>query len=309
MLLTFSIFIALIIDLFFGEPRRWHPLVGFGNVANWLENYLNRTFIKSPFFTRFIGIVAWALLIVPPVLLLWVIEQQNLSVLSYFILSVVCLAFAVGTNSLSQHARAVADAIKSSDLNLARKKIAMIVSRDTINSDEIAINKATIESVLENGSDAIFAAIFWFVLLGAPGVVLYRLANTLDAMWGYRTERFNSFGWAAARIDDGLNWLPARLTALSYALTGNIRSALSCWQKQAKFWHGINPGVVMASGAGALNIKLGGVAVYHGESIQRPVLGCNDIPQATDIDRSIQLVNKSIIIWLLVIAVGDYYIG
>lgn len=308
MLLTFSIFIALIIDLFFGEPRRWHPLVGFGNVANWLENYLNRTFIKSPFFARFIGIVAWILLIVPPVLLLWVIEQQNLSVLSHFILGVVCLAFSVGTKSLSQHARAVANAIKSSDLNLARKNIAMIVSRDTANSDETAINKATIESVLENGSDAIFAAIFWFVLLGAPGVVLYRLANTLDAMWGYRTERFNSFGWAAARIDDGLNWLPAQLTALSYALAGNLRSSLKCWVKQARRWHGINPGVVMASGAGALRVKLGGSANYHGTIVERPELGCNNEPQVEDIERAIRLIYKSLVIWILVIAIGDFFI-
>ena len=308
MLLTFIVLIAYILDLLVGEPRRWHPLVGFGNVANWLENKLNLVPNKSSFLTRLWGLIAWALLILPIVVFFYWLEAQVLSTQGGFILGVVCLTFAIGTKSLIQHARAVADALKASDLILARKKIAMIVSRDTSNSDEKAINIATIESVLENGSDAIFAAIFWFVVLGAPGVVLYRLANTLDAMWGYRTERFNSFGWAAARIDDILNWLPARLTGLSYAVAGNIRSALLSWQKQAKLWHGINPGVVMASGAGALNIKLGGAAVYHGENIERPELGCDNTPQVKDIDRSIQLVNKSIVIWLLFIAVGDYFI-
>lgn len=308
MLLTFSVFVALIIDLFVGEPHRWHPLVGFGNVANWLENKLNSVPNKSSFLTRLCGLIAWALLILPIVVLLYWLEAQVLSIQSDFILGIVCLTFAIGTKSLMQHARVVANALKKPDLILARKKIAMIVSRDTSNSDEKAINIATIESVLENGSDAIFAAIFWFVVFGAPGVVLYRLANTLDAMWGYRNERFNSFGWAAARIDDVLNWLPARLTALSYALAGNIRSALSCWQKQAKFWNGVNPGVVMASGAGSLNIKLGGAAIYHGANVERPELGCGNTPQVADIDRSIQLVNKSIIIWLLIIAVGDYFI-
>ncbi|MFK5915218.1 MAG: adenosylcobinamide-phosphate synthase CbiB [Woeseiaceae bacterium] len=308
MLLTFSVLIALIIDLFVGEPRRWHPLVGFGNVANGLENTLNNVPNKSPFLSRLKGLVAWCLLILPIVILLWLFEQQVLSTQANIILGIACLTFAIGTKSLMQHARAVANALKESDLLQARKKIAMIVSRDTSSSDETAINKATIESVLENGSDAIFAAIFWFAVLGAPGVVLYRLANTLDAMWGYRTERYNTFGWAAARIDDGLNWLPARLTALSYALAGNIRSALSSWKNQAKFWHGINPGVVMASGAGALNVKLGGAAIYHGENIKRPELGCDNTAQVADIDRSIQLVNKSIIIWLLVITVGDYFI-
>ena len=308
MLLTFSVIIALILDLLVGEPRRWHPLVGFGNVADWLENKLNRVRNKSSFLSRLWGVAAWGLLILPMVALFYWLESEVLSTQGSFILGIVCLTFAIGTKSLIQHARVVADALKTPDLILARKKIAMIVSRDTSNSDEKAINKATIESVLENGSDAIFAAIFWFVVLGAPGVVLYRLANTLDAMWGYRTERFNSFGWAAARIDDVLNWLPARLTALSYALAGNISSALSCWMKQAKLWHGINPGVVMASGAGALNIKIGGVATYHGSKIERPELGCDNTPQVADIDRSIQLVNKSIIIWLLFITVGDYFI-
>ena len=130
-----------------------------------------------------------------------------------------------------QHARAVSRALKKQDIVEAREKIAMIVSRNTSDSDEVAINKATIESVLENGSDAIFAAIFWFIVLGAPGVVLYRLVNTLDAMWGYRTKRFNHFGWAAARMDDVLNWIPARLTALSYAVAGSLGNALLCWQK------------------------------------------------------------------------------
>lgn len=308
MLLTFSVLIALIFDFLVGEPRRWHPLVGFGNVANWLENKLNRVPNKSSFLSRLWGLIAWALLILPMVALFYWLEANVLSAEGDLILGIVCLTFAIGTKSLIQHARAVADALKASDLILARKKIAMIVSRDTSNSDEKAINIATIESVLENGSDAIFAAIFWFVVLGAPGVVLYRLANTLDAMWGYRTERFNSFGWAAARIDDALNWLPARLTALSYALAGNIRSALSCWQNQAKRWHGTNPGVVMAAGAGALRVKLGGTAMYHGEKVERPELGCDNTPLVADIDRSIQIVNKSIIIWLLCIAVGDYFI-
>jgi len=309
MIVSVIIVIALLIDTVVGEPRRWHPLVGFGNIASWLENRLNKQFGKNRLLSYLRGVLAWGLLIVPFVAIVWFIEHlQTPQPHVEIILGVLCLTLALGTKSLMQHARAVSSALKKQDVVEARKKIAMIVSRDTSESDEVAINKATIESVLENGSDAIFAAIFWFIVLGAPGVVLYRLANTLDAMWGYRTERFNYFGWAAAKMDDVLNWIPARLTALSYAAAGSVRSALLCWQKQARNWHGINPGVVMASGAGALKISLGGPATYHGENIERPELGSGKEPQVADIDRAIKLVYKSIIIWLVIIVTGDYLI-
>ena len=308
MLLTFSVLVALIIDLIVGEPRRWHPLVGFGNVANGLEKRLNSADKKSPFLSRLRGLIAWALLVLPIVISLWWFVKEA-SIQVEVGLGIFCLVFALGSKSLVQHAKAVSQALKEGDITLARQNVAMIVSRDTSSSDEKAINIATIESVLENGSDAIFAAIFWFAVFGAPGVVLYRLSNTLDAMWGYRTERFHSFGWAAARIDDVLNWLPARLTALSYAFAGNLAAALSSWHAQAKHWHGVNPGVVMATGAGALSVKLGGAAIYHGEKVERPVLGCGNDPQVADIDRAVQLVNKSIVVWLLIIMLGEYFIA
>ena len=306
MLLTFSLLIAVSIDLILGEPRRWHPLVGFGNAANWLENKLNNFQLISPFIIQIRGLFAWMFLILPIVLVLYWLEQEQLATEIQLLIDVICLTFAIGIKSLIQHARAVANALNSADISLARKKIAMMVSRDTSTSDEQAVTSAAIESVLENGSDAIFAAFFWFVVFGAPGVILYRLANTLDAMWGYRNERYNSFGWAAARIDDVLNYFPARLTALSYAIAGNVNMAISCWKKQAKSWQGINPGAVMASGAGALNIKLGGTAIYHGKKVVRPQLGCGNRAYASDIDRAIRLIYKSIFIWLLLIAVGDY---
>ena len=161
--------------------------------------------------------------------------------------------------------------------------------------------------MLENGNDAVFAALFWFAVAGAPGVLLYRLSNTLDAMWGYRTPRFLYFGWAAARIDDVLNYIPARLTAMTYALLGHTRLALRCWQQQAPAWDSPNAGPVMASGAGSLNIKLGGAARYHGNLEERPALGAGQAPQAADIDRAMTLVKRGAWLWATLIFVAGLF--
>ena len=164
------------------------------------------------------------------------------------------------------------------------------------------MSRATVESVLENGNDAVFGALFWFVVAGAAGVLTYRLVNTLDAMWGYKTPRYLSFGWAAARLDDGLNFVPARLTALSYALLGRTRSALACWRAQAPAWDSPNAGPVMASGAGALGVRLGGAAIYHGHMETRPALGQGAAPQGGDIARALRLVRHGVLLWLAVLA-------
>ena len=138
----------------------------------------------------------------------------------------------------------------------------------------------------------------WFALLGGPGALLFRLANTLDAMWGYRNERYLRFGWAAARIDDVLNFVPARLTALSYALLGHTACALRCWRTQAPTWDSPNAGPVMAAGAGALDLSLGGPAVYHGRLEERPPLGAGAPARAADIDKALALVHNSTWLWL-----------
>jgi adenosylcobinamide-phosphate synthase len=183
----------------------------------------------------------------------------------------------------------------------ARAKVGCIVSRDTGQMDGQAVASAAVESVLENGNDAVFGALFWFLIAGAPGVLLYRLVNTLDAMWGYRTPRYLYFGWAAARFDDVLNFVPARLTALTYALIGHTRTALRCWRLQARAWESPNAGPVMAAGAGALGVGLGGGAYYHGQWEERPPLGVGPRPDPTSIPAALRLVRLGLILWLLVV--------
>ena len=295
---------ALLLDKLLGEPRRFHPLVGFGNLALKVEKQLNRG-THSSLRMRMLGLLAWFIVIAPLLLPTWIASQQPFL---QPIAGVIILYFALGMQSLGEHATRIYTALESNNLPLARQRVGDIVSRDTAAMQAEDVARASVESVLENGNDAVFAALFWFAVAGAPGVVLFRLSNTLDAMWGYRTPRYLYFGWAAARIDDVLNYLPARLTALTYALLGHTRLALRCWQQQAAAWDSPNAGPVMASGAGSLNVQLGGAANYQGSLEVRPTLGTDQTPQACDINRAMLLVTRGAWLWAaLLLTAGIIY--
>ena len=284
---------GVLLDRMFGEVSRWHPLVGFGRLAVGLEQRLNRGRAR-----RAQGLGAWALAVLPWVALAAWLRGPGLV---GWLLDVGLLYLALGGRSLAEHAERVAADLRSGDLAAAREHVGWIVSRNTSALDSSGVAKACVESTLENGNDAVFGALFWFALLGGPGAVLFRLANTLDAMWGYKTERFLAFGWAAARIDDLLNYVPARLTALSYALCGRTRIALACWRRQAPVWESPNAGPVMSAGAGSLGLALGGPAIYHGQLEERPVLGAGRAAQAEDILRALSLVRRCLMLWLAVL--------
>lgn len=290
-----AVMTAVLLDALLGEPKRWHPLVGFGWIANKIEHRLNRN--MAPHFARLTGLSAWLLLLLPLIAISDWFSHTPLE----WVADVTLLYLAIGAKSLTQHALQVHTPLVEGNLQQARHAVSMMVSRDTSQLNETEIATATVESVLENGNDAIFGAIFWFVLFGGAGAVLFRLANTLDAMWGYRTPRFLYFGWAAARLDDVLNLIPARLTALSYALCGHTRSAFKCWIAQASTWYSPNAGPVMSAGAGALQVRLGGHAVYHGKAKQRPTLGMGTFANAQHILGATNLVKRSIMLWCLVI--------
>ncbi len=250
---------------------------------------------------RLAGLLAWALAVLPWVALaLWL---RTLHPHAHWGVDSALLYFALGGRSLAEHALAVATPLAAGDLDAARARVGWIVSRDTRALDAEGVAKAATESVLENGNDAVFGALLWFVLGGGAGVVLFRLANTLDAMWGYRTPRHLHFGWAAARIDDLLGWLPARLTALTYAWLGDTRRALACWRAQAPAWDSPNAGPVMAAGAGALGVRLGGAATYHGRAEHRPALGEGRGADVDAIRAAVALVRRGALLWLGLTAV------
>jgi adenosylcobinamide-phosphate synthase len=322
---------AVLLDAALGEPRRWHPLVGFGRWAQYLERVLNpegssarpppdlagsrhpgSEVSRRPLAFRLRGVLAvliavapWMLLVIAAILGARAFSTADPAAQAVryadYLVSIATLYFALGHQSLADHARRVHEALIKGDLAEARAKVGFIVSRDTGRMDGQAVASAAVESVLENGNDAVFGALFWFLIAGAPGVLLYRLANTLDAMWGYRTPRHLYFGWAAARLDDVLNFVPARLTALTYALIGHTRTALQCWRLQAGAWESPNAGPVMAAGAGALGVGLGGGAYYDGQWEERPALGMGPRPDATSIPAALRLVRLGVMLWLLVV--------
>ncbi|SOY88926.1 CobD/CbiB family cobalamin biosynthesis protein [Cupriavidus taiwanensis] len=293
--------IGTLLDRWLGEPRRWHPLVGFGRIAAALERRLNPPPQRSaPWRQRLAGLAGWCVLVLAPAALAWwlVAAAASWHPLAALALHALALYAALGARSLHQHIAPIAGALAVADLPAARALTARIVSRDTADADTEALARAACESALENGNDAVFGALFWFLVGGAPAVIVFRLANTLDAMWGYRTPRLVYFGWAAARLDDALNLVPARLTALSYALLGATAQALRCWRTQAPAWSSPNAGPVMAAGAGAIGVRLGGPARYHGEIEQRPPLGAGSAPQAAHVMACLRLVERTLWLWL-----------
>jgi adenosylcobinamide-phosphate synthase len=315
--LTLGIIAALVADRLFGEVVRGHPLVAFGRLADLSEERSRRWARASNAVSgnesgllagrqRLAGTLSWLLLIILPTALLLGL-QSALSVEIATLVGIVVLYFCIGGRSLAEHAQAVALPLSAGDLHSAREQLSRIVSRDTAQLDELAVTRATIESVLENGSDALLAPLFWFAIAGAPGVLCYRLSNTLDAMWGYRNERYLNYGRTAARMDDVLNWLPARCCALSYAIAGRWSVALRCWRTQAVLCDSPNAGPVMAAGAGALGLLLGGTASYGNVPHWRPTLGEGAQPEPTDIARSLALLKRALGIWILVIALIECF--
>lgn len=294
MLLASALLVAVLVDCFFGEPRRFHPLVGFGRLAAWLERGLNVS--NTSWVARCLGVVAWSLLLLPLICLSIVLLQLPEGWL--WLYSVVALYFALAYRSLRQHVLAIYHPLLKHDLPRARQALAMIVSRDTSELNAQGIRKAAIESCLENGADGVFAPLFWFVFLGPVGAITYRLINTLDAMWGYKNSRFRHFGWCAARMDDAANWLPARLVAASYCLLGNAQLGIKAWRSQAHLCQSPNAGPVMAAGAGALDVQLGGVATYDQQAVYKPALGTNKTASDKDLLRALRLLRNTLLLWV-----------
>ena len=300
--LILTILLAVTLDFCLGEPRNaLHPLVAFGNWASGVEKRLLNLGLP-PLRQRLAGCLAVLIVLAPATLCLLIPVASPVWQIA---IDALILYFCIAARSLWQHAQAVYSALAAEDLVLARQQVGRIVSRQTETMNKVEVRRAAIESVLENGADAVFAPLFWFVVLGPFGALLYRFSNTLDAMWGYKNSRYVHFGWAAARLDDVLNWLPARLTAMSYAVLGNTPQAINAWRTQAHLLDSPNAGPVMTAGGGALQLQLGGPACYHGAIKHKPWFGGERVPENNDIVRACSLMYRTLGLWLVLIGLGD----
>ncbi|MHB0927560.1 MAG: adenosylcobinamide-phosphate synthase CbiB [Candidatus Nanopelagicales bacterium] len=271
-------------DAIIGDPRKWHPVAGFGRLAAFVE----RRVFKP---TRMRGVLAELLLVGGATMLGWGLSRAGGAI---GLVLVTAATWAVlGGCSLRMEARAMATLLDAGDLPGARLRIRNLVGRDPANLDAQELARACIESVAENGADAVVGPLFWGALLGLPGLFLYRATNTLDAMFGHRTTRLLEFGWVAARFDDLLNWIPARLTVAITALaTGSRKGLLRVFttvRRDAPAHPSPNAGPVEAAFAAALDRQLGGRNVYAGELEERGLLGSGPPVQVTDIPNAVRL--------------------
>jgi adenosylcobinamide-phosphate synthase len=200
----------------------------------------------------------------------------------------------VGATSLVREAGAVAGLLEAEDIAAARVRLSHLCARDSGALDEKALTRATVESVAENTCDAMVAPLFWGVVAGVPGLLGYRTVNTLDAMVGYHSARYERFGWAAARLDDVVNWVPARLTALltvalAPAAGGSPAEAWRILRRDGARHPSPNAGRCEAAVAGALGVALGGTNDYGGRTEHRPRLGNGRTPEVSDVARSVRL--------------------
>ena len=309
--------LGFIIDLILGDPSHLpHPIVLIGKLISALEKGIRDIFPKSKEGERIGG------------LLLAVLVPGISFFLPFFILRIaghfsypLKLALEVlwcwqilAARTLAREGKMVFEKVMSSDLAAARKQVGRIVGRDTAELSMKGVIKACVETIAESTSDGVIAPMFFMAIGGIPLGFLYKAVNTLDSMVGYKNERYRYFGTCSARLDDILNFIPARITAILMILVSaplgfDYKSAFKVWKRDRLKHLSPNSGNPEAVVAGALGIALGGDAFYFGELHRKAVLGDDKkSPEAEDINRAIKLMYGSSVLCLIILAIGRLFI-
>ncbi len=302
------------IDLVWGDPSGIpHPVVGVGKIITFLDKWLNRGELK-PIMLRFFGILT----VIITLLVAFGSVYVLLKVLTpypwlYWPVNCWLMGTTIARKGLSQAAKFIYGFLISDNLEKAREEVGKIVGRDTSNLTREEIIRATVESVAENAVDGVIGPLFFGTIGGVPFAMFYRAVNTLDSMLGYKNERYQYFGWAAARLDDLVNLIPARICAVLMVIGSGIsgfnwrRSAKTAWQDAGKH-PSPNGGWPEAVTAGALGVRLGGINYYQGIPSFRSYLGepVREL-ENEDIKRTVHILNVTTLIFLVVIiGIGIY---
>ncbi len=303
-----AMMVAMAVDALLGWPswlftRIGHPVTWLGRLIAAIDRSWNRTF-DPPALRRAAGVAGALVVIAISVALGWIVQSALPSGWIQTALLGVLAWPLVALRSLHDHVAAVARPLQDGDIAAARDAVSRIVGRDPSALDEAGIARAAIESLAENASDGIVAPVFWGALFGLPGILGYKVVNTLDSMIGHRSERHEAFGWAAARIDDVANFIPARVTGFLFVLLAPHRSeALSCMTRDARRHRSPNAGWPEAAMAGGLGVRLSGPRIYHGSLTNEPWLneGARD-PRAADIAEALTVYRRAMLLLAGVLA-------
>lgn len=283
-----ALLLGVVADAAFGDPRRYHPVAGYGVAAAALERRLWRP-------SRRAGLGYAVVLVAGPAAAAALLERRLGRSPGRRLLVTAGAAWSViGGRSLAQEATRLGRLLEAGNLEEARRAAPALMGRDPTRLDASELCRGAIESVAENTADAAVGPLLWGAVLGLPGLIAYRASNTLDAMVGHRNERYQEFGWASARLDDVLTFVPARLAALLTAAcaTGVGGSTGSSWRilrRDGRSHPSPNAGQLEAAFAGALDLQLGGASCYDGLIEQRPTLGDGRVASPPDIQRAVRL--------------------
>jgi adenosylcobinamide-phosphate synthase len=296
MRLEYQIIAAMLLDLALGDPR-WlpHPVRGIAWLARLLERASRRAVPQSPGWQKFAGVVTVVATVASAALAVWgLIRLAGMwNPWAADAVGVVAIYTTIAARDLARHSMAVYRPLAAGDLAEARKRVAMIVGRDTESIDEAGVTRAAVESVAESTVDGVTAPLMFAIVAGPVGAMVYRAINTLDSTFGYRNDRYLHFGWASARLDDAANYIPARLTAPLIALAAWLLGqrpgqSLRILRRDGRKHESPNSGLAEAAMAGALGVQLGGTNYYQGEPLEKPTIG---EPSVTLSVRHIRLAN------------------
>ena len=296
--------IALILDYLIGDPNKvWskipHPAVIMGKLISWFDYNFN--FGSA---LKFKGIFAIFSLSIMACL----IGQFIHSLPDYGLIELLITAILLAHNSLVKHVKDVLIGLNNS-LNEGRNAVACIVGRQTKNLDESNVSRAAVESAAENFSDAVIAPIFWYLLLGLPGLFLYKMTNTADSMIGNKSEKYLLFGFGAAKFDDLMNWIPSRICGTLMCAAYLSKSNFLIMLKDAKLHASPNAGWPEAAMASILNVALAGPRSYHDKLTDYEFInssGRHDMDK-TDINDALKVLNRSWFILIIIVSIANFY--